>query len=398
MNLSRQLAKKQESRIDYGIILSVIILALIGLVSIYATTHMIQGSGIKPTLMHALWYGIGSLVVIIVMQFNSEQYWKLANYLYVIGLILLILVLFFHDQALATETGAKSWFRFGSLSLQPSELFKPAYIVFMAKLVTQHNNSTPHRTLKTDMMLLGKIFLFALPAIFLIQKQHDLGTNLVIMAITGGIVLISGVSWKILLPVFLIILTLSGGLIFLAGFYPDILVGSGLFGQYQMARIQNWLNPFGDTQGTGYQLAQSIKAVGSGQMSGKGLGVSEVTVPVRESDFIFTTIAENFGFLGSAVLLFVYFVLIYQMVQTCFETKNEFYTYIATGVISMILFHIFENVGMTIGLLPITGIPLPFVSQGGSALLGNMIGIGLILSMRYHHRNYRFASNDDYLL
>ena len=85
------------------------------------------------------------------------------------------------------------------------------------------------------------------------------------------------------------------------------------------------------------------------------------------------------------------------MVQTCFETKNEFYTYIATGVISMILFHIFENVGMTIGLLPITGIPLPFVSQGGSALLGNMIGIGLILSMRYHHRNYRFASSDDYL-
>ena len=131
-------------------------------------------------------------------------------------------------------------------------------------------------------------------------------------------------------------------------------------------------------------------------MSGKGFGISEVIVPVRESDFIFTTIAENFGFLGSAVLLFIYFVLIYQMVQTCFETKNEFYSYIATGVISMILFHIFENVGMTIGLLPITGIPLPFISQGGSALLGNMIGIGLILSMRYHHRNYRFASNDAY--
>lgn len=396
MNISRQLVKQQESRVDYGIILSVIILAIIGLVSIYATTHMIQGDTIKPTLMHALWYGIGALVVIIVMQLNSEQYWKLANYLYGAGLILLILVLLFHDRQLAIETGAKSWFRIGGLSLQPSELFKPAYIVFLAKLVTQHNNATAHRNIKTDMKLLGKIFMFALPAIFLIQRQNDLGTNLVIMAITAGIILISGVSWKILLPTFIFIVIVGGGLVVLAGFYPDILVDSGLFGQYQMARIQNWLNPFGDTQRTGYQLAQSIKAVGSGQMSGKGFGISEVIVPVRESDFIFTTIAENFGFLGSAVLLFIYFVLIYQMVQTCFETKNEFYSYIATGVISMILFHIFENVGMTIGLLPITGIPLPFISQGGSALLGNMIGIGLILSMRYHHRNYRFASNDAY--
>lgn len=131
-------------------------------------------------------------------------------------------------------------------------------------------------------------------------------------------------------------------------------------------------------------------------MSGKGFGVSQVTVPVRESDFIFTTIAENFGFLGSSVLLFVYFILIYQMVQTCFKTRNEFYSYIAAGVISMILFHILENIGMAIGLLPITGVPLPFVSQGGSALLGNMIGIGLVLSMKYHHRSYMFGAEDDF--
>ena len=396
MKATRQMVRQQESRIDYGIILSVLILAIIGIVSVYATTHLIQGQDLRPTLMHALWYGVGALVIIFTIQLDSEQYWKIARLLYGFGILLLILVLLFHDRQLALETGAKSWFRVGNVSFQPSEVFKPAYTVFLARLVSEHNASNLHRSLRSDFILLGKIALCALPPMVLIQIQNDLGTNLVIISITAGIILISGISWKILLPIILIAVIGGGSLIILAGFYPHILVDSGLFDTYQMARIQNWLNPFGDTQGSGYQLAQSIKAVGSGQLSGKGFGFSEVSVPVRESDFIFTTIAENFGFLGASVLLFVYFVLIYQMVQTCFETKNEFYAYISTGIISMILFHIFENIGMTIGLLPITGIPLPFVSQGGTALLSNMIGVGLILSMRYHHRNYKFALTEDY--
>lgn len=397
MKATREMVRNQESRIDYGIVLSILLLAIVGLVSVYATTHLIQGQDLRPTLMHALWYGVGALAIIITIQFDSEQYWKLARLTYLVGLVLLVLVLLFHDRQLAADTGAKSWFRIGGLSFQPSEIFKPAYTLFLAKIVTEHNATYEKRTIKSDFILLGKIALLAMPPVILIQIQNDLGTNLVILAITGGIILISGISWKILLPAFIFITVLGGGLIILAGFFPDLLLDNGFFSPYQMARIQNWLNPFGDTQASGYQLAQSIKAIGSGQLSGKGFGVSEVSVPVRESDFIFTTIGENFGFLGASFLLFVYFVLIYQMVQTCFETKNEFYAYIATGIISMILFHIFENVGMTIGLLPITGIPLPFVSQGGSALLSNMIGVGLILSMRYHHRNYKFSLNEDFI-
>lgn len=396
MKATRQMVRQQESRIDYGIILSVLILAIIGIVSVYATTHLIQEQDLRPTLMHALWYGVGALVIILTIQLDSEQYWKMARLIYGFGIVLLILVLLFHDRQLALETGAKSWFRVGSVSFQPSEVFKPAYTVFLARVVTEHNAAQIHRSIRSDFLLLGKIALCAIPPMVLIQFQNDLGTNLVIISITAGIILISGISWKILLPIIFVAVIGGGSLIILAGYYPHVLVDSGLFDTYQMARIQNWLNPFGDTQGSGYQLAQSIKAVGSGQLSGKGFGFSEVSVPVRESDFIFTTIAENFGFLGASVLLFVYFVLIYQMVQTCFETKNEFYAYISTGIISMILFHIFENIGMTIGLLPITGIPLPFVSQGGSALLSNMIGVGLVLSMRYHHRNYKFALSEDY--
>ena len=110
---------------------------------------------------------------------------------------------------------------------------------------------------------------------------------------------------------------------------------------------------------------------------------------------IFATIGENFGFVGGSFLIFVYFVLVYNMIKIVYDTKNEFYAYIATGVIMMIVFHVLENIGMNIGLLPVTGIPLPFVSQGGSSLLGNMMGIGLIMSMRFHHRSYMFSGDGE---
>lgn len=394
MTSIRQNRRNNENRIDYGIILNILILAIIGVLSIYSTTVLIEGQSIIATLQHILWYAVSTIIVVAVMQLNSEQYWKLATYLYIFGLALLVLVLIFYDREQFALTGAQSWFSIGPISIQPSELFKPAYIVFMAKVITDHNNKYPNRTLKTDWMQLGKILMFAAPPIVLIQMQNDLGTNLVIMAITAGMILLSGISWKILLPIFLAVILLAGGIIGTVALFPDFLIENGIVPEYQINRILDWLRPFDDTQGSGYQLAQSIKAVGSGQLSGKGFGISEVSVPVRESDFIFTTIAENTGFLGSSVLLFVYFILIYQMVQICFKTRNEFYTYIAAGVISMILFHILENIGMTIGLLPITGVPLPFISQGGSSLLSNMIGIGLILSMKYHHKSYMFGSED----
>lgn len=392
MEAVRRVNRRDDTRIDYGIILNVLVLAIIGIAALYATTVMIEGKSIIPTLYHALWYCIGAIAVIVVIQFDSEQYWKLSTYLFGIGIVLLVLVLLFYDRSVAIDTGAKSWFRLGPISFQPSEVFKPAYIVFMARIITEHNNEYVQRTLITDWMLLGKIALFAIPSLILIQLQNDLGTNLVLVAITSGMILMSGVSWRIIVPITLFVSIVGGALIYIAAFHRDILLNTGLVKLYQIERINTWFHPFEDSSNDAYQLAQSIKAIGSGQLSGKGFGVSQVPVPVRESDFIFTTIGENFGFIGATVLLFIYFMLVYQMVQTCFETKNEFYTYIATGVISMIMFHILENIGMNIGLLPITGIPLPFVSQGGSALLGNMIGIGLILSMRYHHRSYMFSS------
>ncbi len=160
--------------------------------------------------------------------------------------------------------------------------------------------------------------------------------------------------------------------------------------------MDTWLHPDQDTSNQGYQLWQSIKAVGSGGVTGTGFNNSKVYVPVRESDMIFSVIGENFGFVGGILLILLYLLLIYLMIRVTFDTKNEFYAYISTGVIMMILFHVFENIGMNIGLLPLTGIPLPFISAGGSSLVGNLIGIGMIMSMRYHHRSYMFSNNQNF--
>lgn len=384
----------KKSRIDYGILLCLLILFVISVLTIYSTTALIGDLGIRPTIMQIIWYIIGGAAIFVIMQFDSEQLWKLTPYAYWAGVALLILVLIFYDRPTYVVTGARSWFKFGPLTFQPSEVVKIPYILQLARIVTMHNNDHPNHTTDSDWKLLGRIALYSAIPIVLVQLQNDLGTVLVYLSITAGIVLMSGIQWKILVPIILAVIGLGGGLILLVIFNRDFLLNLG-FQDYQFARIDTWLNPYHDTSNASYQLTQALKAIGSGQVFGIGFGESNVFVPVRESDMIFTTIAENFGFFGSAILILVYFILIYQMITIVFDTKNEFYTYICTGVIMMILFHVLENIGMNTGLLPLTGIPLPFISQGGSALLGNMMGIGLVMSMRYNDKDYIFSNDEE---
>ena len=384
----------KDSRIDYGVILPVLLLAFMSIATLFSTTYLISGNtSLRMVLMQVVWYVVGVVAIIIIMQFDSEQLWKLTTWGYILGLIMLLAVLFFYDRATYADTGAKSWFRFGTFSFQPSEVVKIFYILILAKVATSHNMKTKYKTNQTDWQLFVKLILWAAPALVLVILQNDLGTTLVFLMILGGVLIMSGISWKILLPIIIVVALIGALLIYLVVYNRQILLNIG-FKNYQFARIDSWLDPYGDQGGNGYQLFQSMKAIGSGRMLGKGFGVSDVYVPVRESDLIFATIGENFGFLGGTFLIAVYFILIYQMIRVCFDTKNEFYTYIATGVIMMILFHVVENIGMTIGLLPLTGIPLPFISQGGSSLLGNMMGIGLIMSMRYHFKSTIFEDED----
>ena len=395
-----KIKKDIDKRIDYGIILNVFILSLIGLVALYIAVYHETGNNnpIKAVLIQTLWYLIGAVIIYVIMKLDAEQLWTIAPFAYGIGILLLILVLIFYSRSLKLSTGSRSWFAIGSLTFQPSEFMKPAYILMISRVVSVHNSQNNH-TIHNDLVLLGKLALWTLPIFVLIFLQPDLGTALVFLAIFCGIVLISGISWKIIVPLFASFFVIGSVMIlFITTNWGQTFLKDIGFKAYQFARVNTWLNPSNsqNLQGSGYQLWQSMKAIGSGQLFGKGFNHSQVYVPVRESDMIFSVIGEDFGFVGCCILILLYFLLIYQMIRVTFETKNAFYAYISTGVIMMILFHVFENIGMGIGLLPLTGVPLPFISQGGSSLLADMMGIGLILSMRYHYKSYMFSKNDSF--
>lgn len=388
--MDRLRKNNDDSRIDYGVILPVFILCLIGLLSLYvALTHDLRDPNVfRGLAMQSIWYVVGALAIVIIIHFDAKLLWRLTPFLYVIGLAVMLALLRFYDPTLAASTGSKNWFKFGTLTFQPSELMKIAYILMLALIITKHNVSNKIHTLKTDALLIVKMILVTIPVFGLVLAQKDFGTMLVFLAIFSGMFLMSGISWLILVPTLILAVVLGGTLIFFVTTDSgrELLTRIG-FKNYQFARIDSWLDPFHDPQGKSFQLAHALMAIGSGGIFGTGYNVSNVYVPVRESDMIFTVIGENFGFIGGAFVILVYFVLIYRMIRLCFDMNNEFYAYIASGIVMMMLFHVFENIGANIGLLPLTGIPLPFISQGGSSILGNMIGIGLILSMRYQSAN-----------
>lgn len=378
--------KNLDNRIDYGVILPVFLLSIIGILSLYvALSNDPNRPEIGNMLMkQGLWYLVGGVSIVIVMNFSSKLLWRLTPIFYAIGLVMMGLLLKFYDPYLESQTGSKNWISIGGTTFQPSELMKIAFILMLAYVVTMHNVKNVNRTLKSDLWLIGKMLLVAMPVIVLILLQDDFGTMLVFLAIFGGVFLMSGISWKIILPTFLIAMLVGAGTIYLVTTDTgrDFLYSVG-FKPYQFDRIDLWMNPFHHDPDRSFQPAQALTAIGSGGLMGKGFNNSDVYVPVRESDMIFTVVGENFGFIGGCFIILLYFILIYRMIRVCFETNNEFYAYVATGIIMMILFHVFENIGANIGLLPLTGIPLPFISQGGSSILGNMIGVGLIMSMKY---------------
>ena len=377
-----------DSRVDYSLILPVFCLLVIGVVAIYIAVSHDYPKNVWPILGQQLaWIALGIIFSFVVMFFNTKFLWQSTPYLYGLGLALMVLPLVFYNPSLVAATGAKNWVSIGGYTLfQPSEFMKISYILMLAYVIVTFTKKYKDqaRTIGLDFLLILWMIVFTIPVLVLLALQSDLGTAMVFVAIFAGLVLLSGVSWKIIIPAFVAVVSAITG--FLAIFITKD--GRAFMHQlgmptYQINRILAWLNPFDYAQTTTYQQAQGQIAIGSGGVFGKGFNVSNLLIPVRESDMIFTVIAEDFGFIGSVVVVALYLLLIYRMLKITLKSNNQFYTYISTGFIMMLLFHIFENIGAVTGLLPLTGIPLPFISQGGSAIISNLIGVGLLLSMSY---------------
>ncbi|MGM9920983.1 MAG: FtsW/RodA/SpoVE family cell cycle protein [Bhargavaea sp.] len=392
-----KLNNRASDRFDWTLAFILLLFLIVSTVAI-ASAQTTGQYNINFVPSQIQWYVVGAAIIAVMMYFDPEQYKKAAWVIYGGGVFLLFLLFILPEgmELVARRNNAKSWFHLPGLgSIQPAEFMKTFYILGAARLITMHNEKHMNRTRQTDLLLLGKITaLLGLP-LFFILEQPDLGTALVFIAITAALILVSGISWKIIVPLFAGVAAFGTLLIWMAVNMQDFLVKTFGFSAYQFARIYSWLDPYAYPSDEGRHLITSLNAIGSGMIGGKGFQGREVYVPEAHTDFIFSIIGEDWGFIGASLVISLYFVLIYHLTRTTLQLKDPFSTYVCTGIIAMITFHVFQNVGMTIQLLPITGIPLPLISYGGSSIMGNMLALGLVFSMKFHHRTYMFSSDPE---
>ncbi|PPA70874.1 FtsW/RodA/SpoVE family cell cycle protein [Jeotgalibacillus proteolyticus] len=387
-------SERFTDRFDWGLLFILMGFCLISLIGIWSAQSMEQYGNTNFVLRQAIWYGVGFVVILGASQIEPDVYKKTAPYFYAVGILLLIGIALAPESIAPYRNGAKRWFDLPLIgTVQPSELMKTFYILMLAYIVSRHQEKFIIKNLKHDTWLLGKILLAAFVPVSLIMNQPDLGTSLVFIAISAGVIIVSGISWKLLAPVFGLA---AGGGITILGlvvYKPEWLEQTLGLQQYQFGRVYSWLDPHSYQTSEGYNLLQAMSAIGSGEMFGRGYQSGQVYIPEQHTDFIFSIFGEEFGFIGSSILVAWFMFLIYHIINVATMTKSPFSTYLCVGIVGMLTFQVFQNIGMTIQLLPITGLTLPFVSYGGSSLLITMFSIGLIFSVRYHHRDYMFEGD-----
>jgi rod shape determining protein RodA len=383
-------------QIDFTLLFFVFLLMCISTVAIYSAQASLPGElkNFNFAGRQLTWYFVGAFVLSLTLIIDFDRFRQLSWYLYGFGILLLILLAVSPEyigsyQIAPIRNGAKSWFVLPGLgSIQPSEFMKIFLIIAIASASVSHHEKHPTKTIQTDLILLAKIFGIAAAPLLIVMAQPDLGTAMVFTAIVVSITLVSGVRWRLLSLLSLIGVAGIATFVFIFFKFPAFFKAY-LLDEYQLARFYGWLAPEEYTD-AGYQATKAILAIGSGKLEGKGYADGTVYFPEAHTDFIFAVIGEEFGFIGASITISIFFMLIYRMIHTALESNESFGSYLCAGVIGMLTFQVFQNIGMTIRILPITGIPLPFVSYGGSALLTYMIAVGLVLNVRSRTKTYMF--------
>jgi rod shape determining protein RodA len=355
---------------DWTLLAIVAFIASIGILNLYSISSSGETSGTAFYLKQLSWFLIGLVIMMVVAFVEYRYYSDFAYPIHTVTLVLLVAVMAFG----MITSGAQRWIRLGSLSFQPSEFVKFSLIIALAKFF-QHPPDRGAFSLKD---LLVPFVLLILP-MGLILKQPDLGTAIIVFLILLSVLLFVKVRWSSLLT-----LGLIGGsmLPLLWGFLKE----------YQKKRIYTFFDPSLDPLGSGYHIIQSRVAVGSGGIFGKGFMKGTQCklgfLPEQQTDFIFSVLAEEWGFVGSLVVVGLYLVLIVWGLRIAVTAKDRFGAILSFGVVAMLFWHTFINIGMVLGMMPVVGIPLPLLSYGGSFMVSTLAGVGLLMNVSM--RRYLF--------
>lgn len=370
MNLIRYLR-----RVDSTLFLTVIGLGIICLIIIGSATHanIAEYPGRYDFILkQGIFLVAGIIISGFTLKYDYRILYKWVPALFVINVLLLLVVKFAGTSAL----GAQRWIQIGPFTLQPSEFAKLFMIICLARLLSKRKQE--YKTWKSLLPIAG---LMSLPT-FLIFIQPDLGTSLVFCAITFGMLYVCGLNMKLVKHALIGLFVISPIIWFF------------VLHEYQKMRLLVLLNPNVDPYGSGYHVIQSKISIGSGGFIGQGLFSGTQSqldfLPENHTDFIFSVIGEELGFVGSIFVIFLYFLLLYRTLVIAKSSEDIFGSLLACGIFSMWLFQVFINVGMTLGIMPVTGIPLPFMSYGGSALLMNLLCVGILMNVYLRRKKMMF--------
>ncbi|NRD80119.1 rod shape-determining protein RodA [Bacillus sp. BRMEA1] len=382
------------NRLDGFILFIIFIFFILSLLFIYSSQRTGEYGAQNFAMKQAINYMIGFVILFLIAKLDIDQIQRLAWPAY-ITLFLSIIALKFSPARIAPVIlGAKRWYSIPLLgSIQPSEYFKIALIILVASIITKHNSTYTVKTVKSDLLLVGKVFLVTIPPSIVVYIQPDTGMVFLYFIAIVSMLYLSGIQKK-LVAVFLIVpMILVGILVYLYYYQPDIIYKQliPLLSPHQQQRIIGWLNPAGNSNDA-YQTQRSLLAVGSGETFGKGLLKGNVYIPEKHTDFIFSTVAEETGFFGASIVIILFFLLIYRIIGTGHESETGFGAYICVGISFSLTVQIFQNIGMVVGLMPVKGISLPFLTYGGSSLFSNMISMGIVLSIRKTLGLYMFKN------
>jgi rod shape determining protein RodA len=334
----------------------------------FALLYSVAGGSFEPWAdRQIIRFGVGLLILLAVALVDIRMWFQLAYPIYGVSLLLLLAVELFGR----TGKGAERWIEIGPLQLQPSELMKIALILALSRFL--HGLLTEDVSRPTRLFM--ALMLIMIPA-GLVLMQPNLGTAMILIVGGAGLLFLSGLSWKIIIPV--VVLGIAA-----------VPVGwEFVLKDYQKQRVQTFLDPDSDPLGSGYNILQSKIALGSGGVFGKGFGEGTQSrlnfLPEKQTDFIFTVLGEEFGLFGLTILMALYLAVLAQGVMIALDTRSQFGRLVAMGICINFLLYILINTAMSMGLIPVVGIPLPLVSYGGTALLTVLFGFGLLLSVQIH--------------